>query len=166
MAARRSDEQGSGRIGAGWRAATRRNEVATPSPLKRVVRADRHAQELVGVLESVPAGEATLALRGALPRRHEASDLQTYGATLRFGKFIPRRHEIELDVTHLGADYGEVQVRSAERLPRGLSVQRYDAAVRAALEAIEQQLCWQPVAQTAPLAPERSERASEVAVAA
>ncbi|MDA8298221.1 MAG: hypothetical protein M0004_16875 [Actinomycetota bacterium] len=116
---------------------------ALPRPVRRAVEADVRTLDLVGLLGQIPAGEATLTLRGPVARRHEQADLRTYRASLRFGGVVPVRQEVEIDVATFGARVGSLTIRSAERLPRRIEPTRYEAAVAAALASIERLLPWQ-----------------------
>ncbi len=116
---------------------------AHPRPVRRAVEADARTLDLVGLLGQIPAGEATLTLRGPVARRHEQADLRTYRASLRFGGVVPVRQEVEIDVTTYGAQLGSLAIRSAERLARRIDEARYETAAAAALASIERLLPWQ-----------------------
>lgn len=125
-----------------------------PGPLTRSVTTDPRGAELLGLLGRVPAGDAQMIVLGPVPRAHERGDLRTYRATLSFGGVIPAHHDVEIDVTHFGANLAEVTVRSAQRLARRVSEDRYQEAVIAALASLERLLPWQAiVAETATAAP-------------
>lgn len=116
-----------------------------PRPVTKSVSADARGVELVGLLGKVPAGEATMTFRGPVARSHERGDSRSYRATLNFGGLVPARHDVELDVTHYGANLASVTLRSAEPLPRRVSEERYAQAVDGALGSLERLLPWQSI---------------------
>lgn len=131
----------SGQLSAEEKTSLRRG--ALPRPVRRAVEADARILDLVGLLGQIPAGEATLRLRGPVTRRHEQAELRTYRASLRFGGVVPVRQEVEIDVESFGARVSSLTIRSAERLPRRIEEARYEAAAAAALASIERLLPWQ-----------------------
>ena len=117
------------------RAFARRGSV--PGAIHRAVGTPARSLEAVGLLGEVPAGEATLAFRGAVERRHETAVQRTYRALLRFPGIVPADQRVEIDVVTFGAGLGALALRSTEPLGRRVSPARYEAAAGAALEAVE-----------------------------
>lgn len=111
-----------------------------PRPIARIVEADAHSLELIGLLGRVPAGEASLHINGAISDPFELH--RTYAATLRFAGLVPLSHKVVVEIAPHGTRFATITVRSAA-LPRRLAAERYFAAVESALSSIERLLPWQ-----------------------
>ena len=114
-----------------------------PGEVRRVVNVPTRSLELVGLLDEVPAGEATLTLKGAVERRHETGAERTYRALLCFPGLVRLRQRVELDVVVYGPSVASLALRATEGLARRVDAPRYEAAAEAALAELERLLGFQ-----------------------
>ncbi len=117
---------------------------AVPATVTKVVQFGTTGFDRIGLLEQVPAGEATLGITGLVRRRFETDfetdDVRTYRGSLAFPGRRGPKAAVDIEVVRLGGGFGSLTIRPAKHLVRGLELGRYLAAATAALNAVERAL--------------------------